>query len=95
MKKQKAQKLEKAEFRLTTAEKKRIKNEADKMNLTVSEYLRNKVLTPKDKSQFTAVDAIHIMTLATELVRYVEDRYTEYDDPYLRERVDDLWEMLQ
>ena len=94
MKKSKLQKLEKAEFRVTAAEKKKIKKEADKMNLTVSDYLRNSVFAQKDKSQFTAVDAIHIMTLATELVRYVEERYTEYDDPYLRERIDDLWKML-
>ena len=92
--KNKKEKKEIVGFRVTDSEKKRLEKEAKKAEMTVSDYIRDRVMGARDKTQFTAKDAICIITLAIDIVRYVEDRYGSYEDPYLRERVEELCQKL-
>jgi len=91
----KKHKMEKIEFRVAKDQKKKLMKQAKKMNLNLSEYVRARIFESQDKGQFTAVQAIYVMTLATDLVRYVEEYCDVESDLYLKERVKCLWEVLQ
>lgn len=91
----KKHKMEKIEFRVTKDQKKKLMKQAKKMNLNLSEYVRIRIFESKDKNQFTAVHGIYVMTLATDLVRYIEEYCNVENDQYLKERVENLWEVLQ
>ena len=83
--------------RFTDKEHKKITNKADKLGVSISDYIRNMVLCDKSISSSTAdIKSIEIITLGIELARYIEKNYSSYmkDDIGLKERSDELWKKL-
>ena len=84
--------------RFTDKEHKKITNKADKLGVSISDYIRNMVLCDKSISSSSTADikSIEIITLGIELARYIEKNYSSYmkDDIGLKERSDELWKKL-
>lgn len=83
--------------RFTYKEHKKIINKADKLGISISDYIRNIVLCDNPISNNTTdIKNIEIITLGIELARYIEKNYSSYmkDDIGLKERSDELWKKL-
>ena len=91
-------KTEKIEFRVTKKEKNIIKRRADKIDKSISEYVRDEIISRKNNKNIVDLDRIVMiktLVLATDLVRYIEDRYVVQDDEELVRKVDEMWELLR
>lgn len=83
------------ECRLTYKQKKLIQKKAKDCGMSVSKYMvlcaeKGKVGNGNEK-----LKNYEIVTLAQELVRYVQDRYgSSCEDEELNRKVETLWEML-
>lgn len=89
---QKSLKTQKVECRITEKEKKDLIKKANKLGIPISEYIRQCIFFDNNNCRDN-INTIEIITLATELVRYIEDRY-DTEDEWLRKKVVELWAKL-
>ena len=81
-------------IRFTDKEKKCIEVKAEKLNMTLSEYIRDIVLYDKKKIT-NDMDKQKVMTMAAqaqEIANYVGEKYVE--DEILEKKVKKLWKSL-
>lgn len=86
-------KSQKVECRITDKEKKMLFKKAKKLDMPISEYIRQCIFSD-NKNHGINTDTIEIITLTTDIVRYVEDRYNT-EDEQLRRKVSEIWRKLQ
>lgn len=90
---QKSLKTQKVECRITEKEKKDLIKKANKLGIPISEYIRQCIFSDNNNCRDN-INTIEIITLATEIVRYIEDR-CDTEDEWLRKEVVELWGKLQ
>ena len=76
-------------IRINSLEKERLKHNAKKEGMTLSEYLINAGLTGGKKSP---INIHHILAHINDICNYVEEEYPE--DKNIRKLEEELWELL-
>lgn len=85
-------KSQKVECRLSEKEKKILLTRAKKLDISISEYIRQCIFS--DNSNYKdSVLIVELITLVTDIVRYIEDR-NDSEDEWLRKKVAELWKKL-
>ncbi len=83
------------ECRLTEKQKAKIQKKAKTHGISASQYMVLCAIQDKQNAQKEKLEVYTIVTLAQELVRYVQNRYNaKYDDATLNEKVEELWTKL-
>lgn len=83
------------ECRLTYKQKNLIQKKAKACDMSASHYMVLCATEGKDRASDGKLKNYEIVTLAQELVRYVQDRYgCSCEDEELNRKVEALWEML-
>lgn len=86
-------KKEKLNIRVCKEEKVRLKRNAKRINMSVSDYVRVKLFTPNKDGKDSKLLLGVMLVKVQEIVNYIQEKYGENDE--LKEMVEELWESIQ
>lgn len=84
-------KKEKVNIRVTVAEKNKIIKDAEKLNMSLSDYSRAILLSPNKKIAKGDVVISNILVKCQEMINYIHDSYNV--DGELERMMEELWEI--
>lgn len=92
-KKRKSEKTQDLHIRVSKREKEKLSKEAEKLGISVSEYIRPLIMQKKSNAEPSSKVSTAVV-LCQDIVTYVQEKYGCEDDEELSRRADKLWEIL-
>lgn len=86
-------KKEKLNIRVCEEEKVRLKRNAKRINMSVSDYVRVKLFAPSKEGKDCKLLIGIMLVKVQEIVNYIQEKYGKNDE--LKEMVEELWGSIQ